>query len=89
MFPGFSSGVAERLFHGTELWLNWGDAHLTVHDTVSDLNLKLDLRILHDRTRQRYNLETYVGVFEAAPQNFITKSHSEESLLSSKDVADT
>ncbi|EIE87918.1 hypothetical protein RO3G_12629 [Rhizopus delemar RA 99-880] len=60
--------VTERLFHGTDLRLKWDDTHLTVHDTVSDLLLKVDLRILHDRVRQRYNIETDVGVFEAAEE---------------------
>ncbi|CEP11105.1 hypothetical protein [Parasitella parasitica] len=60
--------VTERLFHGTNLHLKWGDTHLTVHDTVSDLLLKVDLGILHDKVRQRYNFETDVGVFEAAEE---------------------
>ncbi|KAI8640220.1 hypothetical protein BD408DRAFT_420129 [Parasitella parasitica] len=40
-----------------------------VHDTVSDLLLKVDLRILHDRVRQRYNVEADVGVFEASEED--------------------
>ncbi|KAG1055814.1 hypothetical protein G6F43_002252 [Rhizopus delemar] len=31
--------VTERLFHGSGLRLKWGDTHLTVHDTVSNLLL--------------------------------------------------
>lgn len=60
--------VTERLFYGTDLLLKWSDTHLTVHDTVFDLLLKVDLRILHDRVQQRYNIETDVGVFEAAEE---------------------
>ncbi|RCH84985.1 hypothetical protein CU097_007688 [Rhizopus azygosporus] len=60
--------VTERLFHGTDLRLKWGDTHLTVRDTVSDLLLMAGLRILHNRVRQRYNIETDVGTFEAAEE---------------------
>ena len=50
--------VTERLFHGSELRLKWGDTHLTVHDSVSKLLLKVNMRILHDRFRQGQNMET-------------------------------
>lgn len=52
--------VTERLLHGFGLRLKWGYTHLTVHDTVSDLLLKVGLRILHDRIRQGQNEETDV-----------------------------
>ncbi|RCH85007.1 hypothetical protein CU098_006653 [Rhizopus stolonifer] len=58
--------ITEHLFHGTKLRLKWSDTHLIVHDTVSNLLLKVDLRILQDRILQRYNIETDIGIFEAA-----------------------
>lgn len=58
--------ITECLFHGAGLRLKWGGTHLTVHGTVSDLLMKVDLRILHDRIRQHHNVETDVGVMEAA-----------------------
>lgn len=63
---GFWGIVTGRLFHESGLRLKWGDTHLTVHDTVSDLTLKVDLRILHDRIWQGQNVETDIGVMEAA-----------------------
>lgn len=45
--------------------LNGGDTHLTIHDTLSNFPMKVDMRIIHDRIRQRYNVEEEVGVFEA------------------------
>ncbi|KAI9275280.1 hypothetical protein EDC94DRAFT_638353 [Helicostylum pulchrum] len=61
--------VTERLFHHTNLRLKWGDTHLTVSDTISDLLLKVDMRILHDSVRQRFNVETDLGVLEAAEED--------------------
>lgn len=43
-------------------------AHLTVHDTVSSLLLKVGSRILHDRIRQGQNVEIDIGVMEAAEE---------------------
>ncbi|RCI03069.1 hypothetical protein CU098_011517 [Rhizopus stolonifer] len=65
---GFWGIVTGRLFHGSGLRLKWGDTHLSVYDTVSDLILKVDLRILHDRIRQGQNVETDVGAMEAAEE---------------------
>ncbi|GAA5813406.1 hypothetical protein MFLAVUS_006884 [Mucor flavus] len=65
---GFWGVVSGRLFHGSGLHLKWGDTHLTVYDTVSDLILKVDLRILHDRIRQGQNVETDIGAMEAAEE---------------------
>ncbi|KAI8886859.1 hypothetical protein K501DRAFT_292609 [Backusella circina FSU 941] len=45
-----------------------GNTHLTVHDTVSDLPLKVNRRTLHDRVRQRYNVKTDISAFEAAEE---------------------
>ncbi|CEP13594.1 hypothetical protein [Parasitella parasitica] len=65
---GFWGAVSGRLFHGSGLRLKWGDTHLTVHDTVSDLILKVDLKILHYRIRQGQNVETDIGAMEAAEE---------------------
>ena len=64
----FRGMITERLFHDTRLCLKWSDTYLTVHDTVFDLLLKVDPRILHDRARQRYSIEADVGAFEAAKE---------------------
>jgi hypothetical protein len=61
--------VTERLFYGTGLRLKWEGAHLTLHDTVSDLLSKADSRVLHDQVRQRHDVESDVGVFEAAEES--------------------
>jgi hypothetical protein len=45
--------VTEQLFCKTNLRLKRGDTHLTVHDTFSDFSMKVDLRILQDKERQR------------------------------------
>jgi hypothetical protein len=60
--------VTKRLLHGTDLRLKWGDTHLTVYDTVFDLLLKVNLMVLHDRVRQRYNIEANASVFEAVEE---------------------
>ncbi|KAI9260411.1 hypothetical protein EDC94DRAFT_562851 [Helicostylum pulchrum] len=39
--------------------------HLTVHDTISGLLLKIDLRILNDRIRRGQSVETDIGVMES------------------------
>ncbi|KAL9555501.1 hypothetical protein PS6_002816 [Mucor atramentarius] len=68
--------VTERLVHATDLRLKWGDTHLTVHgiDSAGYLKVELmvltvDMRILHDKVRQRYNAETDIGVCEAAEED--------------------
>ncbi|KAG1443983.1 hypothetical protein G6F56_010473 [Rhizopus delemar] len=61
--------VIERLFFFTGLRLKWGDTHLTLIDTVKDMSLKVDLRILHDGIKQRYNIENEVGVVEVAEED--------------------
>ncbi|KAG1046726.1 hypothetical protein G6F43_010801 [Rhizopus delemar] len=43
-----------------------GDTHLTMHDTICDSSFKVDLRILHDKIKQRYNTENDVAIMEAA-----------------------
>ncbi|KAG0743931.1 hypothetical protein G6F57_005860 [Rhizopus arrhizus] len=45
----------------------WGCGHRTFVLWYGPA-LKVDLRILHDRVQQRYNIETDVGVFEAAEE---------------------
>ncbi|KAG2195016.1 hypothetical protein INT47_005616, partial [Mucor saturninus] len=40
-----------------------------MHDTISDIVLKVDVRIIHDSIKQRYNVENEVGVAEAAEEN--------------------
>lgn len=65
----FWDPVTERLFYNTELRSKWGDTHITVHDTLPDFILKVDLRILHDKVRQRYNVETDLGIFETVEED--------------------
>ncbi|KAL0138629.1 hypothetical protein V8B55DRAFT_1564823 [Mucor lusitanicus] len=61
--------ITEELFHGSGLRLKWGDTHLALHDTVTNLPLKVDMRILHDRRRQGFDVETNVGAMEAAEED--------------------
>ncbi|EIE85663.1 hypothetical protein RO3G_10373 [Rhizopus delemar RA 99-880] len=58
--------ITERLFYRSHLRLKWGDTHLTMHDTICDSSFKVDLRILHDKIKQRYNTENDVAIMEAA-----------------------
>lgn len=37
--------------------------------TIKDLAFKVDMRILHDRISQRYNVESEVGVVETAEED--------------------
>ncbi|CAO3693081.1 unnamed protein product [Rhizopus stolonifer] len=79
--------ITERLFFCTGLRLKWGDTHLT----VKDMSLKVDLRILHDSIKQRYNVENEVGVAEAAeegPGDSKFKSDRCKVLIESKAVVD-
>ncbi|KAI8967393.1 hypothetical protein BDF20DRAFT_900833 [Mycotypha africana] len=61
--------VIERLFHFTDLRLKWGDTYLTLADTIKNMPLKVDLRILHDGIRQRYNVKNEVGVAEVSDED--------------------
>ena len=46
-----------------------GDTHLTMVDTVKDMTLKVDLRIVHNSIKQRYNVEKKVGVADTAEEH--------------------
>lgn len=47
-----------------------GNTHFTLHDTVSkEASFRVDMRIISDRIRQRYNLESDVGVMEASEED--------------------
>lgn len=61
----FWGPITQRLFYFSGLRLKWGDTHLTLHDTIGDIVLKVDLRII----KQRYNVENEVGVAEAAEES--------------------
>ncbi|KAG1166505.1 hypothetical protein G6F36_012918 [Rhizopus arrhizus] len=65
----FWGPITQRLFYFSGLRLKWGDTHLTLHDTIGDIVLKVDLRIIHDSIKQRYNVENEVGVAEVAEEN--------------------
>ncbi|KAG1472311.1 hypothetical protein G6F56_001610 [Rhizopus delemar] len=65
----FWGPITQRLFYFSGLRLKWGDTHLTLHDTIGDMVLKVDLRIIHDSIKQRHNFENEVGVAEAAEEN--------------------
>lgn len=65
----FWDPIKQRLFYFSGLRLKWGDTHLTLHDTIGDMVLKVDLRIIHNSVKQRYNVENEVGVAEAAEEN--------------------
>ncbi|KAG2230781.1 hypothetical protein INT48_006803 [Thamnidium elegans] len=58
--------ITERLFRDSELRLKWGDTHPTLNDTVSETALNVDLRVLNDKMKQRYNVEHDIAVLEAA-----------------------
>ncbi|KAI8890553.1 hypothetical protein K501DRAFT_168606 [Backusella circina FSU 941] len=45
------------------------DTYLTLNDAVSDATLKVDLRIINDKTIQRYNVEYDMTVMEAAEED--------------------
>lgn len=61
--------ITERLFRHTDLRLKWGDTHLTMNDTISEASLKVDLRVINDKIKQRYNVEHDVAVMEAAEED--------------------
>jgi hypothetical protein len=42
---------------------------LTLHDTISDASFKIDLRIIDDKLKQRYNTENDIAVMEAAEED--------------------
>ncbi|KAI7898204.1 uncharacterized protein BX663DRAFT_533437 [Cokeromyces recurvatus] len=65
----FWGPITQRLFYFSGLRLKWGDMHLTLHDTIGDMVLKVDLCIIHDSMKQRYNVENEIGVIEAAEEN--------------------
>lgn len=65
----FWGPITQRLFYFSGLRLKWGDTHLTLHDTIGYIVLKVDLRIIHDSMKQRCNVENEVGVAEAAEEN--------------------
>ncbi|GAA5816146.1 hypothetical protein MFLAVUS_009672 [Mucor flavus] len=52
--------IAERLFYNANLRLKC--------DTISDGRLKVDMRILNDKTKQRYNFESDISVMEASEE---------------------
>ncbi|KAG0822499.1 hypothetical protein G6F18_011751 [Rhizopus arrhizus] len=60
--------ITERLFYGSYLRLKWGDTHLTMHDTIRDSSFKVDMRILHDKIKQRYNTENDIAIMEASEE---------------------
>lgn len=45
-----------------------GDTHLTMHDTIRDSSFKVDMRILHDKIKQRYNTENDIAIMEASEE---------------------
>ncbi|KAG2227067.1 hypothetical protein INT45_003797 [Circinella minor] len=61
----FWGPVLEKLFIGTGLRLKWGDTLLTMKDTSNDNGYKINLRVINDKTVQRYNEESEVTVAEA------------------------
>ncbi|KAI8382327.1 hypothetical protein BD560DRAFT_487190 [Blakeslea trispora] len=65
----FWGPITERLFQDSELRLKWGDTHLTLNDTVSEAALKVDLRVINDKMKQRYNIEHDIAVLEAAAED--------------------
>ncbi|CAO3665571.1 unnamed protein product [Rhizopus stolonifer] len=58
--------VLEKLFIGTGLRLKWGDTLLTMKDVSNDNRFKVDLRVINDKTVQRYNEESEVTIAEAS-----------------------
>ncbi|KAI7892251.1 uncharacterized protein EV154DRAFT_550831 [Mucor mucedo] len=87
----FWGPITQRLFYFSGLRLKWGDTHLTMHDTIGDIVLKVDLRIIHESIKQRYNVENEVGVAEAAEENpGKVKFHSDRCkvLIESKAIVD-
>ncbi|KAG0738530.1 hypothetical protein G6F57_000178 [Rhizopus arrhizus] len=62
----FWGPVLKRLFIDTALRLKWGDTLLTMKDISNDNGFKIDLRVINDKTVQRYNKESEVTVAEAA-----------------------
>lgn len=60
--------ITERLFYNSSLRLKWGDTHITLHDTMADKMLKVDMRVLNDKIIQRHNVENDISVMEAAEE---------------------
>ncbi|CAO3615244.1 unnamed protein product [Mucor hiemalis] len=60
--------IMEQLFFNTTLRLKWGDTHITLHDTIANKILKVDMRVLNDKINQRYNVENDVSVMEASEE---------------------
>lgn len=61
--------ITERPFRHTDSRLKWGDTHLTMNDAISEASLKVDLRVINDKIKQRYNVEHDVAVMEAAEED--------------------
>ncbi|KAI8051705.1 hypothetical protein BDF21DRAFT_441288 [Thamnidium elegans] len=56
--------IAKRLFYESNLRLKWSDTQLALYNTISDVRLKVDRRILNDKINQRYNIENDISVMD-------------------------